>query len=48
VVIYRRPHQYRATYYAQADSQASGIEASLGNLAAMSGLGPRFLYVWLP
>jgi protease IV len=48
VVIYRRPHQYRATYYAQAEGQASGIEASLGNLAAMSGLGPKFLYVWLP
>ena len=48
VVIYRRPHQYRATYYAQAEAPPSGIEASLTNVAALSGLGPKFLYLWLP
>jgi protease-4 len=48
VVIYRRPHQYRATYYAQAETPASGIETSLAGVATLSGLGPRFLYLWLP
>jgi protease-4 len=48
VVIYRRPHQYRATYYAQAESPPSGLEASLTSAAALSGLGPKFLYLWLP
>jgi protease IV len=48
IVIYRRPHQYRATYYAQAETPASGIEASLGNMARLTGLGPKFLYLWLP
>jgi len=48
IIIYRRPHQYRATYYAQAETPASGIEASLGNMTRLTGLGPKFLYLWLP
>jgi protease IV len=48
IVIYRRPHQYRVTYYAQAESPSSGLDASLGGIAALSGFGPRFLYLWLP
>jgi protease-4 len=48
VVVYRRPREYRATYYAQADSQAGGIESSLAPLASLLGGGPRFLYLWWP
>jgi len=48
VVVYKRPRQYRATYYAQAEAAASGLEASLGQMAALAGAGPRFLYLWWP
>jgi protease-4 len=48
VVVYHRPHQYRATYYAQAESPGSGLEASLSQLAALAGTGPKFLYLWAP
>jgi protease-4 len=48
VVVYHRPHQYRATYYAQAESPASGLEASLSQVAALAAGGPRFLYLWAP
>ena len=48
VVVYQRPHQYRATYYAHAESPASGLEASLAQLATLAGAGPKFLYLWAP
>jgi protease-4 len=48
IIVYRRPHQYRATYYAQAESPASGIQASLAQFAALAGGGPKFLYLWTP
>jgi protease IV len=48
VIVYRRPRQYRATYYAQAESGAGGIEAALAPLAALTTPGPRFLYLWWP
>jgi protease-4 len=49
VIVYHRPREYRATYYAQSASESSGVEATLGRLAALlGGVGPRFLYVWLP
>jgi protease-4 len=48
VVVYRRPRQYRATYYARAEAPASGLDGPLGGLAALVGPGPRFLYLWIP
>jgi len=48
VIVYRRPRQYRATYYAQSETQAGGIESSLAPLTSLLGGGPRFLYLWWP
>lgn len=48
VVIYHRPREYRATYYAKAEAEASGLDATLGRMAALTGTGPRFLYLWWP
>lgn len=48
IVVYRRPHQYRATYYAHAEAAVSGLEAALGQLAILAGAGPKFLYLWAP
>lgn len=48
VIVYRRPHQYRATYYARSDAPAPGMASSLGPLAMLAGGGPRFLYLWWP
>jgi protease-4 len=47
VVVYKRPRQYRATYYARAESD-SGALATVSQLAAIAGAGPKFLYLWLP
>ncbi len=47
VIVYRRPRQYRATYYAQAEAPGSSIE-SVTELATMLGPGPKFLYLWWP
>ncbi len=47
VIVYRRPRQYRATYYARAQTEAGAL-VSLGPLAGLLGAGPRFLYLWLP
>lgn len=48
VVVYRRPREYRATYYARAETGAGTIESALGRLAEMTATGPRFLYLWWP
>ncbi len=48
VVVYKRPRQYRATYYAKAETGGSAVEAALAPLAALGASGPRFLYLWWP
>ncbi len=48
VVVYRRPREYRATYYARAEAPAAAVEGSLARLGAVLGAGPRFLYFWWP
>jgi protease-4 len=47
VIVYHRPRQYRATYYAEAQqaSETAGVTSALG---ALVGPGPKFLYLWLP
>ena len=48
VVVYHRPREYRATYYARAEAPAGGMEASLSQMAALATPGPKFLYLWWP
>jgi protease-4 len=48
VVVYHRPREYRATYYARSEAPAGGAEASLAHLAGLATSGPRFLYLWWP
>jgi protease-4 len=46
VVVYHRPRQYRATYYAESQHSDSIFGASA--LGALVGPGPKFLYLWMP
>ena len=48
IVVYHRPRQYRATYYAEAQQGEGGGLLSSGALGAVLGPGPKFLYLWLP
>jgi protease-4 len=48
VVVYHRPREYRATYYARADAPPGAVESALAQLATLAGAGPKFLYLWLP
>jgi protease-4 len=49
VIVYHRPRQYRATYYARTDDiPIAGLDASLSGLASLAASGPRFLYLWWP
>jgi protease-4 len=48
LIVYRRPHQYRATYYAKTESAAGPVDSTLGQWAGLAAGGPRFLYLWWP
>jgi len=48
VIVYQRPSEYRATYYARSGASADGLDAALAPLASVVGGGPRFLYLWWP
>src|SRR5206468_627564 len=48
VVVYHRPNDYRATYYARAESSSGGLDVTATQLASLIGGGPRFLYLWWP
>jgi hypothetical protein len=47
VIVYKRPREYRATYYARSETDAGGVTA-LSRLAGLTGAGPSFLYLFLP
>jgi protease-4 len=47
VIVYKRPREYRATYYARAEAE-TGALATLSQLVGMTGAGPKFLYLWSP
>ncbi len=47
VIVYRRPREYQATYYARSHVSAEG-GLPLAQFAAILGAGPRFLYLWWP
>jgi protease-4 len=48
VIVYHRPSEYRATYYARSGASADGLDTTLAPLASLVGGGPRFLYFWWP
>lgn len=48
VVVYHRPREYRATYYARSEAPAGAIPESVAQLATLLGPGTRFLYLWWP
>jgi protease-4 len=48
VIVYKRPREYQATYYAQTRTEARGLDATLERFATLAGVGPRFLYLWAP
>jgi len=47
VIVYHRPRQYRATYYARAEDTVASADA-LSGIASFAASGPRFLYLWWP
>jgi protease-4 len=48
VIVYRRPSEYRATYYARAETPAGSLDRSISRLASVMGSGPGFFYLWWP
>jgi len=48
VVVYKRPREYQATYYAQTRTETHALDATVERLATLAGAGPRFLYLWAP
>jgi protease-4 len=48
VIVYKRPREYQATYYAQTRTEAHALGATLERFATLAGAGPRFLYLWSP
>jgi protease-4 len=47
IIVYQRPREYRATYYAGAKGE-SELEVSLAQVAKLVVAGPKFLYLWWP
>lgn len=47
IIVYQRPREYRATYYAGAKGE-SDFDLSLAQVAKLVVSGPRFLYLWWP
>ena len=47
VVVYHRPRQYRATYYAESQQAAEGVNPASA-LSSLISPGPKFLYLWMP
>ena len=48
VIVYHRPRQYRATYYARAEETSVASADALSGMASLAASGPRFLYLWWP
>ena len=50
VIVYKRPREYQATYYAQTRTEARALDTTVERLATLAGTGtgPRFLYLWAP
>ena len=48
VVVYHRPSEYRATWYARSEAPSSSVDMSLSRLATVLGSGPGLFYLWWP
>ncbi len=48
VIVYHRPAEYRATYYARSEAPAGSLDLSISRLASVVGSGPGFFYLWWP
>jgi protease-4 len=48
VIVYHRPRQYRATYYARSEETSVASADAISGMASMAASGPRFLYLWWP
>ena len=48
VIVYHRPSEYRATYYARSEVSPGSLDTTVAQLASVVGAGPRFLYMWWP
>jgi protease IV len=48
VVVYHRPSDYRATYYARSEAPSSSVDVSVSRIASIMGAGPGFFYLWWP
>ena len=48
VVVYHRPSEYRATYYARSEAPTGSLDMSISRLASVVGSGPGFFYLWWP
>ena len=49
VIVYHRPREYRATYYARAEGAEPRSATAWSQFAALvGGAGPRLLYLWWP
>jgi protease IV len=48
IIVYKRPREYRATYFAQAHNDGPALGGAVERFAALTGAGPRFLYLWAP
>jgi protease-4 len=48
IIVYKRPREYQATYYAQTRTETHALDATVERLSALAGAGPRFLYLWAP
>ncbi|HEY7540169.1 MAG TPA: signal peptide peptidase SppA [Methylomirabilota bacterium] len=48
VVVYQRPSDYRATYYARSEAPSGSLDATVSRLASVMGSGPGFFYLWWP
>ncbi|HEV8583422.1 MAG TPA: signal peptide peptidase SppA [Methylomirabilota bacterium] len=48
IIVYKRPREYQATYYAQTRTEAQALDGTLERFATLAGPGPRFLYLWAP
>ena len=48
VIVYHRPSEYRATYYARSEPSSGSLDLTAAQLGSIVGAGPRFLYLWWP
>ena len=48
IIVYKRPREYRATYYARSSVESSSVDTLVGQFAGLVGAGPKFLYLWSP